>query len=212
MGTEWMYGAFGAAAGTVAGGIIYGGAGRLLARRGLSFVERTRERRAARALLALWYGWLGLYCAPSGFEWAAGALLGAVLLAATVTDLQAMIIPDDLAFPALAAAVALRLVWHPLPLWNYALAAVGAFAVLYAMALLSRGGLGGGDIKLYLFIGAVCGVTGTLLSLLFASMLGAFVGLAMRGLGALRRGEHVPFAPFIMTGSFVAFAATVYLH
>ena len=163
------------------------------------------QRPAMEASAAVLFAWAGGHFGPANPEWAAGLLLAAVLIVVTYTDLSAMIIPNAVVFSGLALAVVLRAFHHPLPLWNYAAAAAGAFALLYAVALLSRGGMGGGDIKLYLFVGMLLGVEAALASLFAAAVLGAACGIAARAAGRLQKKQPIPFGPFIAAGAWLSF-------
>lgn len=154
---------------------------------------------------AIGFAWTGFHFGPDHWEWTAGLLLVSVLIVITITDLSTMKIPNKAVAAGVAAAVAVRLFVHPLPLWNYAAAAVLGFGILYAVALLSRGGMGGGDVKLYFFIGWVCGISATFLSLLAASALGAIFGIAARLSGRLGKDRPIPFGPFIAAGSLIAY-------
>ena len=156
---------------------------------------------AAAAVLFAWAGW---HFGPADPEWVPALLLASVLLVVVHTDLKAMIIPNSVVFAGVALAVLLRIFVHPLPLWNYAAAAAIAFALLYAAALASKGGMGGGDIKLYLFIGLICGIQDTLLSLFLASVLGAAFGIVLRAAGKLSRKQPIPFGPFIAIGTWLS--------
>jgi leader peptidase (prepilin peptidase)/N-methyltransferase len=98
-----------------------------------------------------------------------------------------------------------RLFTHPLPYWNYIVAAAAGFLILYLLAVVSRGGMGGGDIKLYLFIGLVGGISTTLLSLFIASVLGTVYGIASRYNGHLKPRQPIPFGPFIAIAAFLSF-------
>ncbi|HZG56051.1 A24 family peptidase [Paenibacillus sp.] len=157
------------------------------------------------AATAALYAWVGWHYGPLDLEWVAGLLLVSILVVITHTDLKSMLIPDAVVFPALGLAVLLRAFLHPQPLWSYAAAAAAGFGLLYALAVVSKGGMGGGDIKLYLFIGALCGLQATFLSLFAASALGAAYGIAVRGLGRLQPKQAIPFGPFIAVGAFLSF-------
>jgi leader peptidase (prepilin peptidase) / N-methyltransferase len=152
---------------------------------------------------ALAYLWIGTRFGANDAEWVAGLVLSSVLIVITYTDLMEMIIPDKAVFTGIAAAIMLRAFVNPMPLWDYASAAVAAFTFLLLVSIVSRGGIGGGDIKLYLFIGLILGIKLTLISLFTASVLAAVYGGIMLIVG--RRKQPIPFGPFIAAGSFLAF-------
>ena len=157
------------------------------------------------AAAAVVFAWIGWHYGPLNLEWIPALLLASVLIVITHTDLKEMTIPNAIVFPAAAIAAILRGMIHPLPYWNYVAAAAIGFGILYILAVLSRGGMGGGDMKLYLFIGLICGIPMTLLSLFFASLLGSLYGLGRQAFGRGKRKEAIPFGPFIACGTLPAF-------
>jgi leader peptidase (prepilin peptidase) / N-methyltransferase len=141
---------------------------------------------------------------------AAGIACGA-LVVVTATDLERRIVPNLVVLPAAAAVLALQTVSHPSPEW--ALGAIGAAGFLFAAALAYPGGMGMGDVKLALLIGALLGRTtpvGLMLGLLFAFVPSAVL-LARHGMRA--RKMKIPFGPFLAAGAVVAlFAGHSILH
>jgi leader peptidase (prepilin peptidase) / N-methyltransferase len=142
---------------------------------------------------------------------AAAAVACAALVVVTATDLERRIVPNAVVLPAAAAVLALQTAAHPSPEW--ALGAVGAAGFLFIAALAYRGGMGMGDVKLALLIGALLGRTtsvGIMLALLLA-LLPSLVLLARHGFGARRLA--IPFAPFLAAGAVIAlFAGESILH
>jgi len=81
----------------------------------------------------------------------------------------------------------------------------GALLLLYGA---TRGrGLGLGDVKLAVAIGAALGIAGGLFALGVAFVAGAAYGVALLALGRADRRSAVPFAPFLALGTAVAAAA-----
>jgi len=136
---------------------------------------------------------------------AAAGVACAALVVATATDLERRIVPNWVVLPAFVAVLALDMVSHLSPVW--AIGAVGAAGFLLLAALAYPGGMGMGDVKLALLIGAVLGsvtALGVLLGLLFA-LIPSVVLLARHGLGARRLA--IPLAPFLAAGTVVALFA-----
>jgi leader peptidase (prepilin peptidase) / N-methyltransferase len=142
---------------------------------------------------------------------AAAGIACAALVVVTATDLERRIVPNRVVLPAAVAVLLLQTVSHPSPEW--ALGAVGAAGFLFLAALAYPGGMGMGDVKLALLIGALLGVTtpvGIMLGLLLA-LVPSVVLLARHGVGARKLG--IPFAPFLAAGAVVAlFAGHAILH
>ena len=81
-------------------------------------------------------------------------------------------------------------------------AAVG-FAVMMLIFIISRGGMGGGDVKLSGAVGLWLGVEGTLLFLLLAFIMGGVLSLLLLVSGVKSKGEAIPFGPFLCLAAFV---------
>lgn len=141
---------------------------------------------------------------------AAGIACGA-LVVVTATDLERRIVPNLVVLPAAAAVLALQTASDPSVEWI--LGAIGAAGFLFAAALAYPGGMGMGDVKLALLIGALLGratPVGLMLGLLFAFVPSAVL-LARHGMQA--RKMKIPFGPFLAAGAVVAlFAGHSILH
>jgi leader peptidase (prepilin peptidase) / N-methyltransferase len=142
---------------------------------------------------------------------AAAGIACAALVVVTATDLERRIVPNRVVLPAAVAVLVLQTVSHPSPEW--AIGAVGAAGFLFLAALAYPGGMGMGDVKLALLIGALLGVTtpvGLMLGLLLA-LVPSVVLFARHGAGARKLG--IPFAPFLAAGAVVGlFAGHAILH
>src|SRR5699024_3257292 len=81
-----------------------------------------------------------------------------LLVIVFITDVREQLIPDRIVFSFAALFVALR-VFIPFQPWNSAvIGAAASFLLLFLIAVVSRGGMGGGDIKLFTVIGFVLGI------------------------------------------------------
>jgi len=126
----------------------------------------------------------------------------AVLVAVSAIDLEHRIIPNRIVVPAAAAALVAQTALHPSPEW--ALGALGASGFLFAAALAYPAGMGMGDVKLALLMGAVLGrtVPVALMTGMIAAMVPSLYLLARHGKAARKMG--IPFGPFLAVGSVVA--------
>ena len=142
---------------------------------------------------------------------AAAAIGCAALVVVTATDIERRIVPNNVVLPAAAAVLALDTVWRPSPEW--AIGALGFAGFLFVVALAYPGGMGMGDVKLALLIGALLGRTtpvGFMLALLL-SLVPTLYRIARHGQGA--RKLKIPFAPFLAAGAVIAlFAGEAILH
>ena len=142
---------------------------------------------------------------------AAAAVFCAALVVVTATDLSHRIVPNVVVLPAAAVVLALMTVAEPSPQWAIGAAAASGF--LFAAALAYPSGMGMGDVKLALLMGAALGRTVSVALLLgmVAALVPSIVLLARHGSKA--RKMAIPFAPFLALGSVVAlFAGGTLVH
>lgn len=143
----------------------------------------------------------------TGISWelATGWILASLLVLAVLTDLRQKLILDRITFPILGLLLLLRLLVGQEPWWWYMLGGLLGSGVLWGIAALSKGGMGGGDIKLYLPVGVVLGPWLTLLSIGLAALAGSLVGGLLMALGRIKGHQPIPFAPFIWFGVMAAY-------
>lgn len=130
-------------------------------------------------------------------EFFIGILFISLLLIITVSDLAYMIIPDKILLFFAALFIIGRVFWPLSPWWDSLLGAAVGFFLLLLIAILSKGGMGGGDIKLFTVIGFVIGTKAVLLTFFLSCAFGAFIGLFLLFFGIVKRGKPMPFGPFI---------------
>jgi leader peptidase (prepilin peptidase)/N-methyltransferase len=132
--------------------------------------------------------------APQAF---AVSLLILALLVCTGTDLILYRVPNVVTYPGIGLALAAALL---MPDGNVAgavvSAAVGA-GLFLIMAVVTRGGIGLGDVKLAALIGAALGFPATYQALVLGVMAGGLVILVLFLLGVVSRRQGVPYAPFL---------------
>jgi leader peptidase (prepilin peptidase) / N-methyltransferase len=130
------------------------------------------------------------------------AFFCSVLVAISAVDLEHRIVPNRIVLPATAVLLPLHTLADPSPAW--ALGAVGASLFLFLAVLAYPAGMGMGDVKLALFMGAMLGKTvavALMVGMVSALVPAAFL-LARHGSAARKMG--IPFAPFLALGSLVA--------
>jgi leader peptidase (prepilin peptidase) / N-methyltransferase len=130
------------------------------------------------------------------------AFFCAVLVVVSAIDLAHRIIPNRIVLPAAAICLVAQTALEPSPEWG--LAALGASAFLLVAALAYPGGMGMGDVKLALLMGAVLGrtVPVALMAGMLLALVPSFVLLARHGGRARKMG--IPFGPFLALGSVFA--------
>jgi prepilin signal peptidase PulO-like enzyme (type II secretory pathway) len=135
-----------------------------------------------------------------------GVLFFAVLAVLAMKDLEEQRIPNVIVLPATAAMFIAVGALRPGRLLEAVLAAVAAATFLFVPSLIAKGGVGLGDVKLALLLGAALGrgvAAALLVGCLAASIFGVVL-LVRHGSGA--RKTAVPFAPFLVLGALAVVA------
>jgi prepilin signal peptidase PulO-like enzyme (type II secretory pathway) len=126
------------------------------------------------------------------------------LIAISVIDLLHQLIPDVISLPGIVAGFIAAVGTRRLS-WVESLAGiVMCGGLLLAVIMASRGGMGGGDMKLGAMLGAFLGWQLGLFAMLVAVVLGGAVAAGL--LLARRKGrkDAIPFGPFLALGGAVA--------
>ena len=133
------------------------------------------------------------------------AFFCAVLVAISAIDLTHRIIPNRIVVPAFGVVLVAQTFLDPSPEW--ALGALGASGFLFLAVLAYPTGMGMGDVKLALLMGAMLGklVAVALMIGMLAALVPALFLLARHGSKARKMG--IPFGPFLALGSVVALFA-----
>jgi leader peptidase (prepilin peptidase)/N-methyltransferase len=139
------------------------------------------------------------------FELIVGLLFISLLIIVTVSDIAYMLIPDRILLFFGILLLFARMISPLTPWWDSALGAFGGFGLLFLIAVLSNGGMGGGDIKLFFVIGLVLGVLPTLLVLFLAAFIGAIVGFIQIKINNQDKKTPIPFGPSISLACIIVY-------
>lgn len=129
-----------------------------------------------------------------------------LLMIIFVSDIRYMLIPDKVVAFFAVVFLLLRLWVAPFAVWwQPLLGAAVAFMVVFVVAVVSRGNMGGGDIKLFTALGLALGWKGVLLAFFFSTFYGSLIGGIGLIIGKVKRGKPMPFGPFIVLGALTAY-------
>ena len=128
----------------------------------------------------------------------------AALVAVTVIDLEHQIIPDRITLPAIAVGFVTSFLGTRTSWLDSLLGILVGGGVLFAVIVVSGGGMGGGDMKLGAMMGTFLGYKLALLALFLAVILGGAVALGLLSTGIRKRKDPIPFGPFLAVASAVA--------
>jgi leader peptidase (prepilin peptidase) / N-methyltransferase len=150
----------------------------------------------------------------AGIAWRLGAQpasllycgFAAALVALAGIDWDTTLLPDSINQPLLwAGLIASYAGWIPVSSTDALIGALAGYLSLWSVYWVfklatGKEGMGYGDFKLLAALGAWLGWQMVLPVTLFASLLGAVVGIGMKLQGGLREGRYVPFGPFLAGG------------
>lgn len=130
-------------------------------------------------------------------------VLTSCLILISLIDYKTQIIPDGLVGAIAVSGALYNLLYVPQGVVDMLFGGVVGFAVMLVIFFISRGGMGGGDVKLSAAVGLWLGVEGTLLFLLLAFIMGGVISLLLLVSGVKSKGDAIPFGPFLCLAAFV---------
>jgi leader peptidase (prepilin peptidase)/N-methyltransferase len=86
------------------------------------------------------------------------------------------------------------------------------FTIPFFLALISRGGMGGGDIKLCTVMGFWLGFPGIFQAIFIGALIGSVIGIALLLTKVKKRKDPVPFGPFLVLGFLIVFLFQEQIH
>ncbi len=129
------------------------------------------------------------------------AVVASVLVVLAAIDLERRILPNVIVLPAALVVYIAQMVFFPHHALEWALASVGCAVFFFVTLLVYPAGLGMGDVKLGLLLGAALG-RGVIAALFFGLLASAVVGVAILAKeGAAARKKSIPLGPFLAAGA-----------
>ncbi len=132
-----------------------------------------------------------------------------VLAVIFVIDIEHQLILDKVVFPMMVLALAFA-VFNPVlginAGWRLISSVSGGAVGLVIMLipfLVSRGGMGFGDVKMAALMGLITGFPKVFIALFLSITLGGLVAVVLLTLGIKKRREAIPFGPFLVIGTMV---------
>jgi len=130
-------------------------------------------------------------------------LLISILIVLTMIDLEHQLLPDRITLPGIVLGWLSNLLTGRVSIVDALLGSLVGGAIFYLVVVLSRGGMGGGDIKLGAMLGAFLGWKLTLVSIFLAVFAGGLVAAGVLLTGRKKRKDPLPFGPFLALGGTV---------
>ena len=127
------------------------------------------------------------------------ALLSTALIIIAFIDLEKRIIPDTITLPGII--IGFLLSFFTISPQNSVLGILTGGGLLFLVAMIKKGGMGGGDIKLMAMIGAFLGIEGSLMTILIGSVIGSIIGIALILMRKKGMRDIISFGPFLSFGA-----------
>lgn len=131
-------------------------------------------------------------------------ILISIFIVITFIDLKLKIIPNRIIAFGLVVGLFINIISPEADFLGGLIGFFSSGCPFLAIAILSKGGMGGGDIKMAAMVGLWLGWQQAMLGFLLAFFLGAVVGVALILLRIKSRKDAVPFGPFIAMGTLLS--------
>lgn len=134
------------------------------------------------------------------FSWA--------LLALSVIDLREQLLPDLITIPLMWGGLLLSLFGVFVEVHSALIGAIAGYLslwIIYWIFRLATGkeGLGYGDFKIFAALGAWMGWQALPVVIVMSSVVGAVLGLSLLATGQQKRGQRMPFGPFLAAAGWI---------
>jgi leader peptidase (prepilin peptidase)/N-methyltransferase len=126
-------------------------------------------------------------------------------------DLSHRRIPNVVVGPLTAVGLVSAVVTDRVSLIGSVAGMVVGVALLGIVAIVSRGGMGMGDVKLLGMIGAWVGWRGVIISLFLGSIVASVAGLLLMMAGVIERRHPIPFGVFLSLGGLAVYLYEAHL-
>jgi leader peptidase (prepilin peptidase)/N-methyltransferase len=154
--------------------------------------------------LACW--WFGL-----SIELAIALFYSCIFIVIMVIDWERGLILNRIVFPAIVAALLISIIFSIfLPdieivpfIGRVAIGGGIGLVLFFLIVIVSRGGMGWGDVKLAALIGLVTGFPLVFIALLIGVVLGGVVAALLLALKIKKRKQAIPFGPFLAIATIV---------
>ena len=130
-------------------------------------------------------------------------ILLSCLIALSIIDFRHFIIPDGINAIIFTLGLSASITGNTIEIGEAALGSLVGGGFLLALAILSKGGMGGGDVKLAFGLGLFTGWKLILLIIFLASLMGFFYGIGQIALRNQKIKHKIPFGPFLAIATVV---------
>ncbi len=138
------------------------------------------------------------------------SLLTSFLISITIIDLKHQIIPDGLVVSVLGLNILYKIGNYfmygiPFEFLDSLFGLLAGAGLFLLILLISRGGMGGGDVTLVGALGFSLGLKNTVLMILLSFIIGAVISLILLAFKIKSMKDPIPFGPFIIIAFYLSY-------
>ena len=145
------------------------------------------------AFLYHYYGW--------GIRFGLTSFYCCVFIVIMVIDLEHRLILNKIVYPVAIIAIIVNLFLEQPDILYALIGGVIGFALLALPALVYRGGMGWGDVKMAALMGLIFGFPQIFVAILMAIIMGGLISIILLLSRIKKRNEAIPFGPFLSIAS-----------
>jgi leader peptidase (prepilin peptidase) / N-methyltransferase len=131
------------------------------------------------------------------------AVYACVLLVLAVIDLEHTLLLNIIVYPTAIIAFIIGFFLPEFSIYKGVLGGACGFVILLIVALIFRGGMGWGDVKMAGMMGLMTGFPNIFVALMLGIILGGLIAVALILLKKKGRKDMIPFGPFLALGALV---------
>src|SRR5699024_3732009 len=137
-----------------------------------------------------------------GLDFIFYSIIFSILIVISFIDINFQVIPNSINVLLFITAILYKIFQHLLystwpKMFNSILGLIISGGVFLLIAILSKGGIGGGDIKLIGVLGFILGFKMSILNMVLSFLLGAIISVFLLLLNIKEIRDQIPFGPFI---------------
>ncbi len=138
-----------------------------------------------------------------GLELGISLVYASLLTAIFVIDLENQLVLDKVIYPGMVVALVFSFFWPGLGVISSLIGGAIGLAAMALPLIIYRRGMGMGDVKLGALVGLMSGYPLVFVALLLSVISGGLVAAILLVFKIKKRGDPIPFAPFLATSAMV---------
>ncbi len=136
-------------------------------------------------------------------ELALAIFYGSLFIVLTVIDFEQYIIPNRIVYPAAVVSLLVAILRPDGTASESLIGGSAGLGIFLVVAIISRGGMGWGDVKMAALVGLITGFPLVFIAIFLSIIGGGLLALLLLLTGVKKRKEAIPFGPFLSLAAMV---------